>query len=313
MKALLKKRGDYSHLNKHNLLLNLEAQDQHPITSIVDLEKSLIEINKTLDDVSHKIEYGDIGGNLGFVSRPKYTKRNTYDHKGTLIKEIYEGDLSKVVDYIYTDEGVLMSKVVTRSDGKQFSCYYYYDENGLLEYEEDNGTREEYVHTSGGLALYHTVKQTLSAATRTFVCDINEEFVKMHMGTIIAMELVIRNTHSTASTFFIEKDGRDIVTSNVESFNTQKYNLGISKDISVYVRGNVSIELNVSYIKNEDTLSGLNPDLFTMVKNIGNQVSRQIFRYDRLLKDVDNTEDSFTDLLEDFSNLEKVVIGGLRI
>ncbi len=313
MQAVLKKRGDLSHLNKHNLLTNLEARDQHPITTIVDLEKNLIDINKMLKDVSEKIEYGDIGGNLGFISRPRFLKRNFYDPAGNLVKEVYEGDLSKIVDYSYSEDNVLLSKVVKRNDGREFSCTYQYDDMGRLEYEDDNGTREEYVHTSGGLAMYHTIHEVLSASSKTLICDVNKEFENLRMGTIVAMELVVKNTHSTTSSFFIERNGEEIIASTIESFNTQKYNLGISKNISIYVRGNVEVEVNISYIKNDDINSGLNPDMYTLVKNIGDALSEVTLVYDDLLRTTRNTQDSFTDILEDGDNFLKVVKGGVRV
>lgn len=314
MKASLNKRGDYSHINKHNLLEDLALRDQHPVQAIVDLESNLIDINKQLREVSHKIEYGDIGGNLGFVSRPRYIKNCEYDHKGLLVREVFEGDMSKVIEYEYNVDEQLISKIVTRSDGKEFVANYFYNRMGLLESENNNGTEESHIYTSGGIALYLTKREVVNGTSKVLVCDVASEFAQNNMGTIIGIELIAQNTATTVSSFSIEREGKEITTSIIESFDTQKYFLGISKSIEIYARGNLDIEVNISYIKNDPSIVGDNPDLITMVSNIGNSLSSLAFRYDNILQSVDNaSEDSFTDLMLNDHNVYQRVEKGVLL
>lgn len=71
MALKLKNTGEASHLQDHNLLKNLSMENQHPITSITDLDVELGKrvsntvfkaISDKVEEIDRKIQNGEIGG-----------------------------------------------------------------------------------------------------------------------------------------------------------------------------------------------------------------------------------------------------------
>lgn len=301
----IKKRGEFVNQNEHNHLKNLELSDQHPITSIINLKNILNNIDIDIKDINKKIELNNEVYNL---SRPRFKKEVKYDINGNVSSETYSGNINKTIEYQYNDNNQLIKKTVIRNNGKTFESNYVYDLNGKLVEVIDNGTQEEYIHRAGGIASYISIKDQLSASDPLMIVDMNQVFSDNDMATIINSEFFIQNLSSSVSRFTIKKGDAVIVESSVDSASVQKYILGVDKDIQIYVTGNIKFEVIVSFIQNTyESETGLDKNVIAYLKNIGKYISDMQLRYDTLLQSVDNTNNSFTDILVNDSNLDEVV------
>ncbi len=63
----------------------------------------------------------------------------TYDENSNVLKEVYTGDINKIVEYTYNSYSDVLTKTVTE-DGTTKSAQYIYDENRKLINIIDNGT-----------------------------------------------------------------------------------------------------------------------------------------------------------------------------
>lgn len=305
MSFKLKKRGDINHLNKHNYLDNINLPDQHPIETIIDLTDKLNNINENIDIMFNKIYNGDIGMSSGIISRPRYNKKITYKNN-LLIQEEFTGEINKTITYEYNSNGHVIKKTVTRADNKQFISSFIYDDEGRLIEVNDNGTEEEYVHTTGGIPSYISINgHTSSSSNLIMVCDFNEVFKNEDLATIINSELIITNKGSSMSRVVIKKDNITILESAVVGSDTQKYILGINKSIQVYIVGDSTYDITISGIKNDHrSVSGLSPNAIKFLKDVSMYISDMQLRYDTILCNTHNTDESFTDLMQDDTNIE---------
>lgn len=307
MSFILKKRGDFSHINKHNLLDNIHLHDQHPIESIIDLSQTLDNIHDNINILSNKIYNGDIGLSSGMVYRPKYHKKSYYSDD-LLIKEEFIGEISKIVTYEYNDEKQLVKKTVQRHDGTIYFALYKYDENGNVIEIQDNGTEEDYIYAVSGTASSVVIEKSYSTELEQEVCNFQTLFKKYNMATIVNSEILISNQSKDNATLTVKR-GSDIVFSvSVPPHSSQKYIAGINNGIQIYVTGSINVYVTISYIQNDKlSKNRLSPTVVKFLHNLSMYVSDMQFRYDNILQSVNNNSESFTDLMENYDNFYEVI------
>lgn len=271
MALKLIRNGEAGHLQDHNLLKNLELENQHPIKAITGLQEALdskansndlstvandlsivagdlIDVDERVTEIERKIEDGEIVGSggscAGIASSLKYS--SVLEYEGTkLVKETFTGDINKVVDYSYDANKNITQKTVTRDTGETVKAEYTYNDEGNLVGIKDDGTDEVYLTGIGGFVSYVSVRDAINGEASVNINSICEEkdFYGVHSS-----ELLITSIRGQ-SQVIVTQSGQEVLNVYVYEGDTQKYLLGINKDTVINFTGNLFYDVIVNGIK----------------------------------------------------------------
>lgn len=252
MALKLKRTGDTSYLQDHNLLKNTDLKDQHPIAAITGLQESLDDKDKRIDNIETKIENGEIGSGGGIVKPSSLKYVSNLEYEGTkLIKETFTGDINKVVNYTYENDNII-KKSVTKNNNT-VEAFYNYDILGNLIKITDNGVGE--VIVAGGSSTPGTdrISQQLriigdsTYSKITEIINYNGTITSNGLGAILNSELLITNSSNTETLILVVMQGETEITNvNIEPKDTQKYNLGTNSNTTISVKGSAKYEFTIN-------------------------------------------------------------------
>lgn len=121
----------------HNILINRDMKDQHPISAITGLEDEIKNLHILQGQVTNGTGTG--GGGIA-LKKLSYVLTYEYNETNKLVKEIYSGDIQKTVDYEYDTNNNIISKTITDKHNNSAVINYVYDDKNDLVSIKDNGT-----------------------------------------------------------------------------------------------------------------------------------------------------------------------------
>lgn len=127
---------------------------------------------------------------------------------------------------------------------------YLTNDGGLYIYNGD-----KYISVGGGTGsgatdVYEKTWSNQFNGISSKILDIRDLFLSQDMRSITASEILIENTGSESLDFLVKDKEIVVLETKIKTKETQKYLLGISTNLKVFVKGHFNGQLYINYYKN---------------------------------------------------------------
>lgn len=209
-------------LNNLTPVMNLSGLQDVDVTGINDGQT--IIWNSTEMKFKPGTATGGSGGS-GQQSGLSYVSAIEYNPDGTVKKETYSGDISKVIEYFYNQDGTVHQIKTTFSDSSIATSTFTYDANGNVTQIDDTGTDKILIGSGSGGGVDATQIQNMIDSTISIlesfynakIDSLEKAGLKMQFKYDIALNLV----KNYCSDYFIDVLQDD---SNIEEYDGTSFN-----------------------------------------------------------------------------------------